>query len=306
MENKLYVLGSSSALPTSRRFPTSLVLSLSSKFYMIDCGEGTQIRVRQARARIQKINHIFISHLHGDHYLGIMGLISSLSLLGRKNDLHIYTFHQLKSIIDIQIKTTGLKLHFNIVYHFLKNDDLNLILSNKQIEVYSFPLQHRIETCGFLFKEKQKEPNIKKEFLARVDVPIEWFPRIKKGENFIDESGKIYKNEKIVNPPPPPFSFAYCSDTLYDENIVPYIKNVDVLFHEATFCEDMANLATEKYHSTAKQAAKIAKLSDAKMLIISHFSARYKGVEKFLIEAKEIFDNTYIAEDLNIINLQQT
>lgn len=305
MENKLYILGSSSALPTSHRFPTSLVLSINNKFFMLDCGEGTQIRIRQAKARMQKVNHIFISHLHGDHYLGIMGLISSLNLLGRKNDLHIYAFPDLKKIIDLQIKVTGLKLHFNIVFHNLADDKLNLILSNKTLDVYSFPLNHRIQTCGFLFKEKQKPPNIRKDFIAREDVSLDWFPRIKNGEDFINGKGKVYKNKDIVIPPPKPFSFAYCSDTIYDENIIKYINGIETLYHEATFCDDMKELAKEKYHSTAKEAAEIAKLSEAKQLIIGHFSARYRETEKFLKEAKEVFDNTYLAEDLRVISLNE-
>lgn len=301
MENKLYILGSSSAIPTKNRFTAAQALLFNQKLFLIDCGEGTQVRLRQLKLRMQKINHIFISHLHGDHYLGLMGLISSLNLLGREHDLHIYTFPALKEIIEKQILITGMHLAFALHFHSLAHDKKRLIYEDKQQCVYSFPLNHRVETCGFLFKEKQSLPNIKKDFVAKEEIPIEMFSKIKQGADFINKNGKLYKHEEITTPPPPPSSFAYCSDTAYDEDIIPYIEGTELLFHESTFTEELKQTAKEKMHSTALQAATIAKKANVSRLVIGHFSARYKNLDGFLDEAKKIFPNTILANDLEII-----
>lgn len=301
MENKLHILGSSSAIPTKSRFTSAQALLFNQKLFLIDCGEGTQVRLRQLKLRMQKINHVFISHLHGDHYLGLMGLISSLNLLGREHDLHVYTFPALKEIIEKQIFITGMHLAFPLHFHNLVNDKKRLIYEDKQQCVYSFPLNHRVETCGFLFKEKQALPNIRKDFVANEEIPIEMFSKIKQGSDFVNKNGKLYKHKDITTPPPTPSSFAYCSDTVYDEGIIQYIEGVELLFHESTFTEEMKQTAKEKMHSTAFEAATIAKKANVAKLIIGHFSARYKDLDNFLDEAKKIFPNTILANDLDII-----
>ena len=302
MQNQLYILGSSSALPTSERFPSSQVLSMNGKLFLIDCGEGTQIRLRQMKIRMQQIGHIFISHLHGDHYLGIMGLISTLNLLGRKTPLYIHAFEPLERVIQLQIEVTGLILSYKIIFCPLDNTSQNLIFEDKAIAIYSFPLKHRIACCGFLFKSKTAQPNIKKEFIAQHQIPTMWFKRIKEGEDYIAADGKVYRNADITIPPPKPVSYAYCSDTIYDKRITEYIKNVTLLYHEASFADDMLQLAKEKFHSTASQAARIAKESNVHKLLIGHFSARYKELTVFLNQSRAIFPNTYLAEDLSVIS----
>lgn len=301
MENKLHILGSSSAIPTKNRFTAAQALLFNQKLFLIDCGEGTQVRLRQLKLRMQKINHVFISHLHGDHYLGLMGLISSLNLLGREHDLHIYTFPALKEIIEKQVSITGMHLAFALHFHNLIHDKKRLIFEDNQQWVYSFPLNHRIETCGFLFKEKQALPNIRKDFVAKEEIPIEMFNKIKQGSDFVNKDGKLYKHKDITTPPPPPSSFAYCSDTVYDEKIIQYIEGTELLFHESTFTEEMKQTAKEKMHSTAFQAGTIAKKANVSKLVIGHFSARYKELDTFLYEAKKVFPNTTLANDLGII-----
>lgn len=301
-QNKLYILGSSSALPTATRFSSAQVLKLSGKLFLIDCGEATQIRLRQSKVRLQKINHIFISHLHGDHYLGLVGLISTLNLLGKQSDLHLFAFPALREIIEKQIEVSGLVLQFKIHYHFLNTDGFNQIMDERNIEVFSFPLKHRIETCGFLFREKAKPRNILRRFILENEVPIPWFERIKNGEDYIDKDGRFFKNETITQTAPIPKSFAYCSDTIYLETIIPFIKNVDLLYHEATFAEDLRDMSKLKFHSTAKQAATIALKASAKKLVIGHFSARYSDLNILLNEAREVFSETILAEDLSVID----
>lgn len=297
MAFELTILGSSSALPTSERYPTAQVLNASGRFFLIDCGEGTQIQIRRQKIAFGKIRHIFISHLHGDHYYGLIGLISTFNLLGIKNDLHIYSPSQLKEILQPQLNLLKAGLQFNIIFHPLNFKKPELIFEDKVIEVISFPLKHSINCCGFLFREKIKERNSKKEYIQEFNIPIAQIRAIKQGADFETENGKIIPNEQLTTPPPPPVSYAFCSDTAFHPPVVETIKEVSTLYHEATFTEEMKEWAVKTYHSTALDAAKIAKMANAGKLIIGHFSSRYKTTEQFLKEAQSEFKNTETAVD---------
>jgi ribonuclease Z len=297
MAFELTILGSSSALPTSERYPTAQVLKASGRFFLIDCGEGTQMQIRKQKIAFGKIRHIFISHLHGDHYYGLIGLISTFNLLGLKNDLHIYSPAQLKDVLQPQLDFIKAGLRFNIIFHSLDFKKPQLIFEDKIIEVISFPLKHSINCCGFLFREKMKERNIKKEYVQKLNIPIAQIKAIKQGAGFKTENGEIIPNEELTTPPPKPVSYAFCSDTAFYPPVIETIKNVSALYHEATFTEDMKKWAVKTSHSTALDAAKIAKMANAGKLIIGHFSSRYKTTELFLKEAQREFENTEVAVD---------
>jgi ribonuclease Z len=297
MPFEVTILGSSSALPTSDRYPTAQVLNVLGRFFLIDCGEGTQIQIRRNKIGFGKINHIFISHLHGDHYYGLIGLISTFNLLGRKNDLHIYSPSELKDLIQPQIDFIKGEMQFKIVFHPLDFKKPRQIYADKKLEVISFPVKHSISTSGFLFREVQKQPNIKKELLEFYNIPIAEIKNIKSGKDFTTTEGEIIPHDKLTTPPLKPRSYAFCTDTAFYPQIIEIIKGVDLLYHEATFTEEMKDFAHSTLHSTAKEAAEIATLAGAKKLIIGHFSARYQNVTPLLNEAKSVFKNTVIANE---------
>ena len=297
MPFEVTILGSNSALPTSDRYPTGQILNVLDRLFLIDCGEGTQIQIRRNKFGFGKINHIFISHLHGDHYYGLIGLISTFNLLGRKNDLHIYSPSELKELIQPQIDFIKGEMQFKILFHPLDFKKNRQIYIDKKVEVISFPLKHSISTCGFLFRETGKQPNIKKELVQYYNIPIAEIKNIKAGGNFTTKNGEIISHETLTTPPPLSRSYAFCTDTVFNPQIVETIKGVDLLYHEATFTEEMKEFAKSTFHSTAMEAAEIAKLAGAKKLIIGHFSARYKKLTPFLDEAKQVFENTVIANE---------
>lgn len=296
-EFSVTILGSSSAVPTSTRFPSAQVISHQYKPFLVDCGEGTQIQLRKNQIQFSKINHIFISHMHGDHFFGLIGLISSFNLLGRKTVLHIYAPEDIKEVLDLQLSVSQSYLNYQIQYHFLKFDTQHLIFESKQLEIYSFPLNHSIPTCGFLFKEKPHPRKMKKEALKIFDIPDHAFEGIKSGEDFVTEAGNVVSNDVLTKPGLSQKSYAYCSDTAYFKNISDYIKDVDLLYHECSFMEDMRKTAEAKMHSTTLDAARVANEVGAKKLIIGHFSARYKELEPMLIETQTVFENTVLAND---------
>lgn len=292
MAFELTILGSSSATPTSERYPTAQVLNASGRFFLIDCGEGTQIQIRRQKIGFGKINRIFISHLHGDHFYGLIGLISTLNLLGMKKDIHIYSPSQLKDIIQPQLDFLKADLQFNVVFHPLNFKKPQLIFEDKKVEVVSFPLKHSINCCGFLFREKQKEANIKKECIQQYNIPIAQIVKIKQGADFVTSDGETIPNSELTTPPPPPLSYAFCSDTAFFPPVAEVIQGVNLLYHEATFTEELRDWADRTYHSTALDAAKIAKMAHASKLLLGHFSSRYKSTEPFLTEARTVFPNT--------------
>ncbi len=297
MPFELTILGSSSALPTSERYPTAQVLNVLGRFFLIDCGEGTQIQLRRLKIKMNKIKHIFISHLHGDHYFGLIGLLSTLSMLGFKNDLHIYAHSELPKLIQPQLDYMKGELDFKLIFHPLNFKKPQQIFKDKKVEICSFPVKHSVPTCGFLFKELPKSANIIKEQINKYKIPIRDIQKIKDGSNFTTEEGKIILNSQLTTPAPNPRSYAFCTDTAYHEPIIRTIKGVDLLYHEATFLHDMNDWAQQTKHSTAQQAATIAQKAGVKKLIIGHFSARYKNITPLVDEAREIFPETYPAHD---------
>ncbi|MBI5219990.1 MAG: ribonuclease Z [Bacteroidia bacterium] len=296
MSFSVTILGSSSALPTSQRFPTAQVLNISEQFYLIDCGEGTQIQLRKFKIRINKINHIFISHLHGDHFFGLFGLISTFNMLDRKNDLHIYGPPELEQVLSWQTDFFDY-LFYKIIFHKLDCSHHRIIYETDKITVETIPLKHRIPTCGFLFKEKPKPRNIIKSAIEKYNLSIKEIVNIKNGADHILQNGDVIPNRELTLLPPQSKSFAYCSDTLYKEDIIPIIHGVDLLYHEATYTHDMEHRAKETFHSTARQAATLALNAHVKQLLLGHFSARYKKIDEVVNEAISVFPNTLAAED---------
>ncbi|NQU81621.1 MAG: ribonuclease Z [Bacteroidetes bacterium] len=291
------ILGSSSALPTSKRFTSAYVINVHERFFLIDCGEGAQMQLRKYKIKLGKINHIFISHIHGDHVFGLFGLISSFNLLGRENNLHIFGPPDLERIIHGYLKDFYINLFFEIIFHPVNCTRSVRIYEDEKIKVNTIPLKHRIPTCGFLFREQPTLPNLKKDMIEKYDIPISKRQGIKEGDGFITETGGIVPNHELVIPAPEPKTFAYCSDTSYNEGILTQIRNVDLLYHEATYGSELQELARESMHSTASEAARLASKASAKKLVIGHFSARYKDLTPLLVEARKVFNNTFIAED---------
>ena len=270
---------------------------------MIDCGEGAQLQMRKFGARMSKLDSIFISHMHGDHVFGLPGLISTFSLLGRTTELTIYAHQELEEFINPVLDLFCKHISYNVRLVLLKRKGYNLIYENKSIYIYSFPLKHRIASTGFLFKEKEKMRHIKREMIDFYKIPIREINSIKGGADFTTLHGEVIPNERLTTPANPSRSYAYCSDTAYDESIVPHIKEVDVLYHEATFSESEIERAKKTGHSTGKQAAQIAKMAEVGKLIIGHFSSRYKDLNPLLEEAKAVFPNTELAYEGKVIEL---
>jgi len=294
---KLTILGSSSALPTSGRFPSAHVLNAHERLFLIDCGEGTQMQLRKTRIRFAKINHIFISHLHGDHVFGLYGLLSTFSLMGRTNPIHLYAPENYDNILKSHLSDFDINLSFEIDFIPLSGNNPVKILNDKYLTVTSFPLKHRVPAYGFLFREKLSDRNIIKEYIDKYNIPPIRIPAIKKGEDFITSDGKIVKNEEITLPPPEPLSYAYCSDTKYFKRLASFVKEVSLLYHEATFDKTKEDLAEMTGHSTTLDAAKTALEANVGTLIIGHFSARYKDIAPLVDEARTVFPETYPAID---------
>lgn len=296
MSFSLTILGCSSALPTSKRFPTAQVLNVLEQLFLIDCGEGTQIQVRRYKLRLAKLNHIFISHMHGDHFYGLPGLLSTLNLLGKKDELHIFGPRELSGFLDYVCKNLE-NLQYKLVFHEVSCKTSELIFENKKVRVYSLPLKHRTPTTGYLFKEVEKPSNIFKEAITRYKLNVADIVRIKHGADLTLPDGNVVPNSELTYKPQVARSYAYCSDTLYNEELVPLIKNCSLLYHEATYANDMIDLIAHTCHSTAEQAATLAYKADVGKLVIGHYSARYKTTDKLLAEAQAVFQNTVAAED---------
>lgn len=305
MDFELTILGSSSAVPTSLRNTTAQVLHVLGRFFLIDCGEGTQLQMRKFKIPYNKINHVFISHVHGDHIFGLIGYISSMALQGRKTTLHIYTHKKLEEIIQIQLELLNTKLPYKIEFHYLDTSRNNIIYEDKRITVTSFSLKHRdVPTCGFLFKEKEKPLNIIKEKIDEYNIPISQRANIKNGLDFTTKDGIIIKNKELTTKPQKPRSYAYCSDTAYTEKFIEIIKEVNLLYHEATHANDNKERAKETYHSTAEQAAIIAQKANVSKLIIGHFSTRYPDTSIHESEARKIFPNTFAVKDGDVFIIE--
>jgi len=295
MKFEVTILGSSSATPIFNRNPTSQAVNINDRWYLIDCGEGTQQQMLRFDIKASKIDHIFISHLHGDHYLGLVGLLSSLHLNGRIKPLHIYCPAHLKEIIDIQLLYSETTIQYPLEYRFTDAEKVEVLLDNQDITVETIPLNHRIACTGFLFKEKKRLRKLMKEKIERLGVPIPHYSALKKGEDYIAPNGDVYKNDTLTTDSSDPKSYAYCSDTMYDERYFKQISDVTALYHEATFLDNMLDRALETHHTTALQAGEIALKINAKRLLIGHFSARYKTLNELLEEAQSVFPDTELA-----------
>lgn len=294
---KLTILGCHSATPRTNTNPTSQVLEIKNNMFLIDCGEGTQVQLRRNKIKFSRIKHIFISHLHGDHYFGLVGLISTFRLLTREADLHIYCPKGLKEVITLQMKLADSWTNYKLIFHELESKSSKLIFEDDKVEVYTIPLDHRVYTNGFLFKEKEGERKLIMNEVLKHKIDISFYRKLQQGFDVENKEGKIVKNETVTKQGLKPKSYAFCSDTAYNEAIVPIIEKADVLYHEATFLEKNKKLALPTKHSTAKQAAEIAHKAQVGMLILGHFSTRYKDLEIFKSEAQTIFQNVELAED---------
>ena len=298
MNIKLNIIGSGSALPTKNNFPSSQILEMRGKQFMIDCGEGTQIRLRQMGLKTNRLGHIFISHLHADHCLGLVGMISTFGMMNRTADLHIHAHPDLERLLQPQLQYFCANSPFKIIFHPVNPAVCGLIYEDRSVEVFSIPLKHRVPCCGFLFQEKQGFRHIKRDMIDFYGVPLSQINRIKQGEDFITPEGEVIPNETFTTSPTPTFRYAYCSDTAYNEAMIPFIEGVDALYHEATFADDEKLRARQTMHSTARQAAEIARQAHVKKLVLGHYSARYVNKNILLKEAKEVFENTVLSEDM--------
>jgi len=299
----LTILGCGSALPTRKNFPSAQLLELRDKQFLIDCGEGTQIRMRQMGVRTNRLGHIFISHLHGDHCFGLIGLISSFGMLNRTADLHIHAQPDLEKILQPQLNYFCADLPFQVIFHAINPRKHELIYEDRSVQVFSIPLKHRVPCCGFLFEEKPRDRHIIREMIDFYGIPTWKILKIKQGEDFVTDEGEIIPNSQLTSAGNPPKRFAYCSDTAYSEKIISIIEGVDCLYHEATFMEDETVRSKETFHSTAFQAATIAEKANVKKLIIGHYSARYVNQNEILNEAKRVFENTVLGEDLTVYEI---
>jgi len=295
MKFALTLLGVSGATPAHGRFPTSQYLQIHNDHFLIDCGEGAQIRMSEFEVPRQKINQIFISHLHGDHMFGLPGFLFSLALNDRSKPLHIYSPKGLEEKLSVFLPENG-GMPFPIHFHILDTDSPKLIFENEFLTVKSIPLKHRIPTCGFVFQEKESKRNIRKESISVFNLSIEQIKAIKKGEDLNLNDGKVIPNHMLTHPKWKQRSFAFISDSIFDPSIVPYINDCDLLYHETTFLDDFSENAKKTMHSTAKQAAEIASLANVGKLVTGHYSQRYKELGGFLEEAKTIFENTILGE----------
>ncbi len=294
---KLTILGCYSATPRILTNPTSQVLEMRGHMFLIDCGEGTQVQLRKHKIKFSRIKHVFISHLHGDHFFGLVGLISTFRLLTREADLHIYGPKGIKEVITLQMKLADSWTNYKLIFHELTSKDSEVIYEDEKVEVHTIPLNHRVYTNGFLFKEKGGKRKLDANAAKEANIDVAYYRKLTQGFDVVNEEGVTIKNESVTKDGEKPKSYAFCSDTMYKEDIVPIIDNVDVLYHESTFLETQAHLAPKTKHSTAKEAATIAKKANAGTLLLGHYSTRYKDINSFKIEAKEVFGPVELAED---------
>lgn len=294
---ELHILGCGSALPTTRHFPTSQVLNVRDKLLMIDCGEGAQLQFRKSRLKFSRLTHIFISHLHGDHCFGLPGLISTLNLLGRTAELHIHSPRGLEELLMPMLDFFNRQMTYKVLFHEFDTKEAALIYEDRSLTVTTIPLRHRMPCCGFLFAEKPRPNHIIREMVDFYQVPVYELNRIKNGADYVTPEGETVPNTRLTTPAEPPRSYAYCSDTIYMPFVAEQVRGVDLLFHEATFAEEDAPRAKETFHTTASQAAQIARDAGVKRLLIGHFSARYEDEAKLLQEAQALFPETQLARE---------
>ena len=294
---KLTILGCYAATPRTITNPTSQLLEIKNRMFLIDCGEGTQVQLRKNKIKFSKINQVFISHLHGDHFFGLIGLISTFSLLGRTTDLHIYGPKGIKEIILLQLRLSNSWTNYGLYFHELESEESETIFEDEKVMVTTIPLKHRVYTNGFLFQEKVGERKLNMDAVLNYEIESCYYQKIKNGKDIALEDGRTIPNSELTFDPIEPKSYAFCSDTVYHEAILPIIENVDVLYHESTFLESEESLAQKTLHSTAKEAARIALKANVKQLILGHYSTRYDSISLFKEEAATIFSEVALAED---------
>jgi ribonuclease Z len=294
---KLTILGCYAATPRTFTNPTSQILEIKNRLFLIDCGEGTQVQLRKNKIRFSKINNIFISHLHGDHFFGLVGLVSTFTLLNRITDLHIYGPKGIKEIIMLQLRLSNSWTNYGLFFHELESLESEVIFEDEKVLVKTIPLKHRIYTNGFLFQEKIGERKLNLDAVQNYEIDTCYYQKIKNGKDITLEDGRVIENEKLTFDPVPSKNYAFCSDTAYSESIIPLIENIDVLYHESTFLQSEENLAKKTLHSTAKEAATIALKCNAKQLILGHYSTRYENIALFKEEAETIFPEVLLADD---------
>lgn len=294
---EVHILGCGSALPTARHFPTSQVVNVRDKLYMIDCGEGAQLQFRRSRLGFNKLSHVFISHLHGDHCFGLMGLISTLSLLGRTAEFHVHAPRELGELLQSQLDFFCKGIGFEVTFHPVDTGACQVIHEDRSLTVTSLPLRHRVPCCGFLFCEKEGLPHIRRDMIDFLKIPVSEINNIKNGAGWTTADGRFFEHGRLVSPADAPRSYAYCSDTVYLPSLAERLQGVDLLFHEATFADSEQVRAKETFHTTARQAATLARDAQAGRLLIGHFSARYEDEEVLLREACEVFPRTALAKE---------
>ena len=294
---KLTILGCYAATPRTFTNPTSQILEIKNRLFLIDCGEGTQVQLRKNKIRFSKINHIFISHLHGDHFFGLVGLVSTFTLLNRTTDLHIYGPKGIKEVIKLQLRLSNSWTNYNLFFHELESLESEIIFEDEKVLVKTIPLKHRVYTNGFLFQEKIGERKLNLDAVQNYEIESCYYQKIKNGKDITLEDGRIIENDKLTFDPVPAKNYAFCSDTAYNEAMIPIIENIDVLYHESTFLQSEENLAQKTLHSTAKEAATIALKANVKQLILGHYSTRYESIELFKEEAETIFSEVLLADD---------
>ena len=300
---KLYILGCGSALPTPRHYATSQIVELRGKQFMVDCGEGTQIQLRRSRIGFNKIRAVFISHLHGDHCFGLIGMISTFGLQGRTAPLHVYSPKELEYMLMSQLKFFCTHLSFDVVFHAVDTSEQSVVYEDNSLTVQTIPLEHRVPCCGYLFREKPTLPHIRRDMIDYLGIPVSQINNIKLGADWVCEDGTVVSNSRLVSPPDPVRSYAYCSDTRYIPTLYERLKNVDLLYHESTYGDDNMQMAETYYHSTARQAACVARDAGVKRLLLGHYSSRYDNEEVLLKQAQEVFPDTYLANEKMVIEV---
>jgi ribonuclease Z len=299
----LTILGCYAATPRTMTNPTSQLLEMKGRMFLIDCGEGTQVQLRKHKLKFSRINHIFISHLHGDHFYGLIGLISTFALLGRKTDLHVYGPKGIKEVTLLQLKLSNSWTSYNLYFHELESEESVVVFEDEKVRVSTIPLRHRVYTNGYLFEEKSGERKLNIEAVENYEIDPSYYRKIKWGGDITLEDGRVIPNEDLTFDPLPAKSYAFCSDTVYNEGVLPIINNVDVLYHESTFLEVDVQYCEKTMHCTAIQAATIAQKANAGQLILGHYSTRYGSIEPFKEEARTIFPNTELADDGKVFEL---
>ena len=299
---KIHILGCGSATPTLHHFPSSQIVEVRGKLFMIDCAEGTQLQLRKLRVPFTKIQAIFISHIHGDHCFGLIGMISTFGLLGRTAPLHVYAPKALEKMLEMQIQMFCNDLGYEVVFHAVDTKENKVIYDDRSLTVETVPLCHRVPCAGYIFREKPTLPHIRRDMIDFYQIPLSQINNIKAGADWTTPDGTLIENSRLVTPAEPPRSYAYCSDTAYLPNLHEMLKGVTTLYHEATYAEDMIDNAVKYCHSTARQAAMVAKAAGVSRLLLGHYSSRYTNEEILLNEAREIFSNSLLTNELQVID----